>query len=142
MILPHQARFPIRHTIFGIGCAAGFVSGLVWPGLTIGQRSLNLVAAFYGVANAYLMYGMLLMLLRCIPLVHTAVALVIFYVALGIAVVVPIDAVHGLIYDPDTDRVQRAIEFCVQFCGSFGVMAVAHKEINRRQFGDDEMQER
>ena len=131
MVWPHHSLFPYRHTVFKVGCAVGAGGAFLWPGLTSGQRLLTLVAAFYGVASGFLTYGIVLLLLRVIPILHRLFAFILFYGALALIATALFQAGHALIVDDPFDAAQRALEFAAGLCGAFGVSAAAYGAINR-----------
>jgi hypothetical protein len=131
MIGPHQRQFPHRITILVLGCVLTGVVAALWPRLTLNERPLMPLLSLYGVADGFFTYGLLLMLLRFVPSLHTIFALFLFYGALAGLLVFLIQVAAQIVSPPTALPYQEAATFAVTVSGSLGIAAAAFSALNR-----------
>jgi hypothetical protein len=131
MIWPHQQQFPHRITILILGCAFALLVASFWPGLSLRERALMPVFTVYGIASGFFTYGLLLMLLRFVPSLHTFIALTLFYGALASLLVFLLQVVVAIVGSHNTSPYEEAVSFAVTVPASLGIAAAAYSALNR-----------
>ena len=131
MIWPHQQQFPHRITILILGCASALLVASFWPGLSLRERALMPVFTVYGIASGFFAYGLLLMLLRFVPSLHTFIALTLFYGALASLLLFLVQVVLALVSSHNTSPYEEAVSLAVSVPASLGIAAAAFSALNR-----------
>src|SRR4051794_27820029 len=90
MIWPHRVTDRRWIGAFRLLCMASVIVALAWPGLTLVERCLVGVFGLYGLAGGFLSYGLMLFLVRGIPVLHRGLAYLVFYAALISLALVPL----------------------------------------------------
>jgi hypothetical protein len=74
VIWPHETSSASRIRTFRILCAASVLLACCWRGVSLAERFLVLVMGLYGLISGFLAYGLVLFLVRTVPVHHRFMA--------------------------------------------------------------------
>jgi hypothetical protein len=112
-------------------CAASVIAALCWPGLNLSQRFVTGVFGLFALAGGFLTYGLILFLVRGVPLLNRGLALLVFYVTLTSVLLLPFQYLYeawvGVLPAVGTG----ATEFALTLPANLGALAAAFNALQR-----------
>ena len=130
MLWPHRTQFPHRVPILGSLVVLGAGIPFAWPGLSLPDRLLTLVASFYGLAACFLFGGMWLMVIRVVKPLARILAYVAFYGSILSLVISIFQWAYALFAGERFDPFQAALAFAFTTMSSVGFICAGFAAIN------------
>jgi len=131
MTWPHRVTDSRWIRAFRWLCGVSVILALVWPGLTPIQRGLVGVFALYGLGGAFLNCGLVLFLVRSIPLLNRGLAYLVFYGALINVILVPLRYSGGAWVGGLKADYSGAVEFALTLPSNLGALAAGFNALQR-----------
>jgi hypothetical protein len=102
-----------------------------WPGVSIAERFLILVLGLYGLTSGFLGYGLVLFLLRVVPVLHRFLALFVFYAGIVSLIVGLLVLATDVAHRAPLWGLAGAEEFGLDVMSNLGAVAAGFNAIQR-----------
>jgi hypothetical protein len=112
-------------------CAASVLIAVCWPGVSLAERPLILAMGLYGLTSGFLGYGLILFLVRPVPVLHGFLAVFVFYAGMVGLVVWLFLFAADVAYRAPMWGLARAQEFGLNITSHLGLVAAGFNAIQR-----------